>query len=226
MISFKSVLLVVSAGAFLLLTACEKTVKLDNDVRRGSYAIGQQIGQNMKSQPVDLDGDAISEGIRDALGGKPSKLKPEEIQAAMMQLQKAAMEKMKATGDKSAKAGQDYLDANKKKDGWKATASGLQYFVEKDGTGKSPSDKDTVTVRYTGTLTTGEKFDSTEGRKDGADLPVNGVIKGWSEALKMMKPGAKWKLAIPADLAYGPQGRPGIPPNSVLLFDIELVKIK
>ena len=147
------------------------------------------------------------------------------MQAAMMKLQEMAMKKQQETAETNAKAGKEYLEKNKSAAGVKTTASGLQYIVEKEGTGPSPKKDDVVKVHYKGTLTNGEQFDSSIERGQPAEFPVGGVIPGWTEALQLMKVGGKAKLFIPAELAYGPSGRPGIPPNSVLLFDVELIEI-
>lgn len=210
-------------------TACNKKADLGSDKGKASYGIGMQIGQNMKAQGVEVDPQAVAAGMEYALSGKDPKdapVKQEEIQKSMQVLQEQTMKKAQETADKNKGAGEQFLAQNKTKEGWKTTPSGLQYFVEKEGTGKSPKATDTVKVHYTGTLTTGEKFDSSVDRGEPAEFPVNGVIKGWTEALQLMKTGAKYKLAIPAELAYGASGRPGIPPNSVLLFDVELLDVK
>lgn len=225
-----AVKIAVLSGTFVFgvsfLTACEKPVKLDDDLQKGSYAVGQTIGGNIKSQPLKLDLVALVGGLKDAVEGKPSKLTPEQIKDAMMKLQQQAMGKMSESADKNKKEGEAFLEANKKKDGWKATASGLQYKVEKEGAGASPKDGDMVKVHYTGTFLNGEKFDSSRDKGEPIEFPVNGVIPGWTEALKIMKPGAKYQLAIPSDLAYGPQGKGQISPNSTLLFDVELLEVK
>ena len=216
-------------GVLVLGTACTKKADLGSDKGKASYGIGMQIGQNMKQQGVEVDPQAVAAGMEYALSGKDAKdapVKQEEIQKSMQVLQEQTMKKAQETADKNKGAGEAFLTANKAKDGWKTTASGLQYFVEKEGTGKMPKATDTVKVHYTGTLTNGEKFDSSVDRGEPAEFPVNGVIKGWTEALQLMKVGGKMKLAIPAELAYGASGRPGIPPNSVLLFDVELLDIK
>ncbi len=205
---------------------CDKPAKLDNDLQKGSYAVGQTIGGNIKSQPLQLDLPALVAGLKDAVEGKTSKLKPEEIKDAMMKLQQQAMGKMSEAGEKNKKEGEAFLAANKSKDGWKTTASGLQYKVEKEGTGNSPKDGDIVKVHYTGTFISGEKFDSSRDKGEPIEFPVNGVIPGWTEALKIMKPGALYHLAIPSDLAYGPGGKGQIAPNSTLLFDVELLDVK
>ncbi len=208
------------------LAACEKPVKLDDDLQKGSYAVGQTIGGNIKSQPLKLDLVALVGGLKDAVEGKPSKLTPEQIKDAMMKLQQQAMGKMSESAEKNKKEGDAFLETNKKKDGWKVTASGLQYKVDKEGSGTSPKDGDTVKVHYTGTFISGEKFDSSRDKNEPIEFPVNGVIPGWTEALKIMKPGARYQLAIPAELAYGPQGKGQIAPNSTLLFDVELLEVK
>ena len=210
------------AGLF----GCEKKGKVGTDQEKASYAIGQQIGKSLKMQNADVIVPSLVAGMNDAIENKDSKLKPEEMQKALQSMQESAMKKAMEQAQVNEKKGEEYLTANKAKSGWKETASGLQYQEATPGTGESPKDTDTVKVHYTGTLTTGEKFDSSRDRNEPAEFPVNGVIPGWTEALKLMKKGARWNLAIPAKLAYGPQGRPGIPPNSTLLFDVELLDIK
>ncbi|MCE3009773.1 MAG: FKBP-type peptidyl-prolyl cis-trans isomerase [Proteobacteria bacterium] len=202
---------------------CEK--KLKNDKDKASYAIGQQIGSNLKSQNIEIDADVLAQSIKDVSAGKPSKMTPEEQQQAMMKLQESLVKKQQEEAEKSKTEGAAFLEKNKANPDVKTTASGLQYQIVSEGKGKSPTVEDTVKAHYTGTLINGEKFDSSHDRGQPAEFPVGGVIKGWTEALQMMKPGGKMKLWIPADLAYGPSARPGIPANSVLLFDVELVEI-
>ncbi len=206
--------------------ACEKKAKVETDMQKASYGIGTQIGNNMKQQNIDIDTAALALGLNDAITGKELKLKPEEIQQALMKLQEMAIKKQTEVADKNKKDGQAFLDKNKGESGVKTTSSGLQYQVIKEGSGAIPTDKDTVTAHYEGKLITGEKFDSSLDRNQPADFPVTGVIAGWTEALKMMKVGSKWKLFVPPDLGYGPSPRPGIPPNSVLVFEVELMGIK
>lgn len=213
------------AVACVGLMGCEKKANLGNDKEKASYAIGTQIGKSLKAQNADVDLVALNAGLSDAVAGKEPRLKPEEMQAALMKLQEESMKKASEAAEKNQKEGAEFLEKNKAKEGVKTTASGLQYIVEKEGTGATPKETDTVKVHYTGTLTNGEKFDSSVDRGEPAVFPVNGVIPGWTEALKLMKAGSKYKLFIPANLAYGPQGRPGIPPNSVLIFDVELLEV-
>jgi len=221
--TFKKYAVVLAAGG-LALSGCEKKVKLDNDTKKASYAIGQQIGKNLKTQNIDIDGDALALSVKDAIAGK-SDMNDEDIKQAMMKLQETAMKKQNEVAEKNKKEGAEFLEKNKSQAGVKVTASGLQYIVIKEGEGKSPTKEDTVKCHYTGTLTNGEKFDSSVDRGQPAEFPVGGVIPGWTEALMMMKPGAKYKLFVPAELGYGPSGRPGIPPNSVLVFEVELLEI-
>lgn len=206
------------------MVACEK--KLDTDQKRASYAIGQQLGKNFKDNNVDFDADVLLMALKDVKESKTSKMTQEEMGKAMQKLQEMAQAKQGEVAETNKKKGDEYLEKNKAATGVKVTASGLQYVVEKEGTGKSPAETDEVKVHYTGTLVDGTKFDSSVDRGQPAEFPVNGVIKGWTEALQLMKEGSKYKLTIPADLAYGPMGRPGIPPNSVLLFDVELIEVK
>lgn len=218
----KNMVIAIAAVA-LTVVSCGKK-KLDTDTKKASYAIGQQIGSNLKQQNIEFDAEVLAQALKDASAGK-SDMSKEEQQQALMKLQELAMKKMQEQGESNKKTGQDYLEKNKTAAGVKVTASGLQYIVEKEGTGKTPTDKDTVKCHYKGTLISGETFDSSYDRGQPAEFPVAGVIPGWTEALKMMKEGAKYKLFVPSDLAYGPQGRPGIPPNSVLIFEVELLEI-
>jgi FKBP-type peptidyl-prolyl cis-trans isomerase FkpA len=210
--------------ALAFTAACQKKVSLDTDIKKASYAIGQQIGGNLKQQNIDFDADALAMSLKDASTGK-NQMSKEEMQQAMMKLQELAMKKQQETATANAKTGKEFLDKNKTAQGVQTTASGLQYIVVKEGTGASPKKEDVVRVHYTGTLTTGDKFDSSVDRGQPAEFPVGGVIPGWTEALQLMKVGGKAKLFIPPELAYGPSGRPGIPPNSVLVFEVELIDI-
>lgn len=135
------------------------------------------------------------------------------------------MKKQQEAAEENKKKGSEYLEKNKSAEGVKVTASGLQYKVEKEGDGKTPVKTDTVKAHYKGTLVDGTQFDSSYDRGQPAEFPVQGVIPGWSEALQMMKVGSKYKLFVPPELAYGASGRPGIPANSVLVFEVELIDI-
>lgn len=211
------------ASGLVLVSGCEK--KLDTDMKKASYAIGQQIGANLKSQNIDFDSDVLAMSIKEASTGKESKLKPEEMQQALMKLQENLLKKQQEEAEKNKTEGAAFLEKNKTAEGVKTTASGLQYIVVQEGTGKTPTVKDTVKAHYKGTLTNGQQFDSSYDRGQPAEFPVEGVIKGWTEALQMMKVGGKMKLFIPAELGYGAAARPGIPANSVLVFDVELIDV-
>jgi FKBP-type peptidyl-prolyl cis-trans isomerase len=198
---------------------------------RASYAIGLNIGRNMKAQEVPVNVELLIKGLRDALTGASPALNDEEMQAAVTSLQQSVMakqqEKMKAEGDKNQKAAEDFLAKNKAKEGVKTTASGLQYEVLKEGTGATPKPTDKVTVHYTGTLLDGTKFDSSMDRGEPVTFGVNQVIAGWTEALQLMKVGGKYKLYVPPALGYGPQGAGNgeIGPNSLLVFEVELLGV-
>lgn len=194
-----------------------------------SYALGTDIGNNLKRQEIDVDPKSLAAGLGDALAGK-SALTPDQVREVMGEFRNQMMAKAQAQqaeqGKKNLEAGKAFLEANAKKDGVKTTESGLQYKVVKAGTGKSPTPTDTVTVHYHGTLPDGTVFDSSVDRGEPATFPVNGVIAGWTEALQKMKVGDKWQLVIPANLAYGERSPGGaIGPNSTLVFDVELLGI-
>ena len=198
---------------------------------RASYAIGLNIGRNMKAQEVPVNVELLIKGLRDALAGTDPALTDEEMQAAVSSLQQSVMakqqEKMKMEGDKNQKAADEFLAKNKAKEGVKTTASGLQYEVLKEGTGAIPKATDKVTVHYTGTLIDGTKFDSSVDRGQPATFGVNQVIAGWTEALQLMKVGGKYRLYVPPALGYGPQGAGNgeIGPNALLIFDVELLGV-
>jgi FKBP-type peptidyl-prolyl cis-trans isomerase FklB len=184
-----------------------------------SYGMGFDMGTKLKAQSIDIDPDLLARGFKDALSGKAA-MSEQEIRTAMMAYIQELNAKKKTYND-------NFLIENKKKPGVVTLPSGLQYQVITQGNGKSPKATDTVTTNYEGKLVDGTVFDSSYKRGEPASFPVNGVIKGWTEALQLMKVGSKWKLFIPSDLAYGPQGRPPvIGPNAVLVFDIELLDVK
>lgn len=217
------IMLVTATLAVIGLVGCNKP-DLKSDKGQASYAIGQQIGRNLKAQNIEIDAKTLAASLTDAMAGK-SELKEDEIQKAMMKLQEMAMKKQTEEADKNKGKSSEFLEKNKTAEGVKVTASGLQYIVVSGGTGPMPTKNDTVKCHYKGTLTTGEQFDSSYDRGQPAEFPVGGVIPGWTEALQMMKVGSKYKLFIPAELAYGASGRPGIPPNSALVFEVELLDI-
>jgi FKBP-type peptidyl-prolyl cis-trans isomerase FklB len=197
-----------------------------------SYSIGMDIGMTLKNQSIEVDPAILSRGIKDSMSGQKPLMAEQEIRDTIAAFQKEMMAKQqelaKQMGEKNKKQGEAFLAENKKKEGVKTLASGLQYKVIKVGTGKKPKATDTVTTNYRGTLVDGTEFDSSARQGKPATFPVNGVIPGWTEALQLMEEGAKWQLFIPSNLAYGERGTPGGPigPNAALIFDIELVSIQ
>jgi FKBP-type peptidyl-prolyl cis-trans isomerase FklB len=223
---------IVVLGIFVFVTeapAQEKTPPKDKKEKTG-YAIGANIGQDMKRMSIEIDADMVAQGIKDIQAGK-LKLSDEEIRTVLTELNKEMQSKentrMKALGEKNKKEGESFLAENKKKEGIRTLPSGLQYKIIKEGTGNTPKATDTVTTNYRGTLIDGTEFDSSYKRGQPASFPVNGVIRGWTEALQLMKTGSKWQLFIPSSLAYGERGSPPvIGPHAALVFEIELLTIK
>src|SRR5213596_531743 len=219
----------------LIFTACslalplfgqEKSPQLKDQKDKVSYSIGLNIGFNLNRQNVQINPDLVAAGIKDAIAGKPQ-LTTDQIKEIMATFEKDMEQKQKAAGEKNASEGAKFLDENKKKDGVKTTASGLQYKVIKDGAGAQPKATDTVTVNYRGTLIKGTEFDSSYKRGQPATFPVNGVIKGWTEALQLMKVGSKYQLFIASNLAYGERAvSPDLSANSTLIFEVELLDAK
>ncbi|MBX0332868.1 FKBP-type peptidyl-prolyl cis-trans isomerase [Pontibacter sp. HSC-14F20] len=191
-----------------------------------SYIIGRDMAANLQKQGIEIEAASFMNGLQEVIAGEPSSLSQQEIQMAMMALQQEMQEKQGAKGGENQKAGEAFLAENKNKEGIKTLPSGLQYQVLEEGTGKSPAASDKVTTHYHGTLIDGTVFDSSYERGQPATFPVNGVIAGWTEALQLMKEGAKWRLFIPSDLAYGSQGAGDvIGPNTTLIFDVELISV-
>jgi FKBP-type peptidyl-prolyl cis-trans isomerase len=193
------------------------------------YALGMQIGRSLQSQGLEINVDMLAEGMRGFLSGT-AKLTDQQFQACMENLQQEAMQKMEAekaaSGSVNKARGEKFLAENKSKDGVKTTASGLQYKVIKEGTGKKPAKENTVKVHYTGTTIDGKVFDSSVERGEPIEFPLAGVISGWTEGVQLMSVGSKYTLYIPSNLAYGEQGAgQAIGPNETLIFDVELLDI-
>ena len=209
----------------------QQKAKLKTKQDSASYALGVDIGRNMKRQDVELDLNVLLAGMKDAMAAGKLQLTDEQMQAVLQSFQMEMMQKIQAKRAKEAEEntaqGKKFLADNAKKEGVKTTASGLQYkVITANASGKSPSDTSTVRVHYKGTLINGTEFDSSYKRGTPTEFPVNGVIKGWTEALKLMKTGEKYQLTIPAELAYGAQGAPpSIPGNATLIFEVELLEI-
>ena len=210
-------------------TPAPLTLKTQKD--KFSYALGMKMGENLQKQSVPVDPAILTRGLKDGLAGGKTLLTDQEAQAAIGEVQadlrKKQQEKMQAAGDANKKEGDAFLTGNKAKEGVVTLPSGLQYKILKDGTGPKPAATDSVVCNYRGTLINGTEFDSSYKRGEPATFPVNGVIKGWTEALQLMPVGSKWQLFVPSDLAYGERGpSPDIGPNSTLIFEVELISIQ
>ena len=223
----KTILLTFLALTVSLSTAIAKEeLALDTEKKKISYAVGRNIGESVLASGIDIDFDVFTASVKEAMVGAPGRLTEAEKMEVGAAIQKQQQDHAaKVTGENKS-IGQEFLGKNAKKDGVKVLPSGLQYKVVTAGTGKSPGSSDSVTVHYRGTLIDGTVFDSSIKRGQPATFPVNGVIKGWTEALQLMKEGAKWQLFIPSDLAYGERGAgANIGPHATLIFDVELIKI-
>ena len=196
-----------------------------------SYALGMKMGANLQKQSVPVDPAILARGLKDGLAGGKTLLTDDEAQAALKAVQDELHAKQQAMVQQAASAnkkeGEGFLAANKGKDGIVTLASGLQYKILKEGTGPKPAATDSVVCNYQGTLIDGKEFDSSYKRGQPVTFPVNGVIKGWTEALQLMPVGSKWQLFIPADLAYGDRGAGAdIGPGATLIFEVELLSIE
>jgi FKBP-type peptidyl-prolyl cis-trans isomerase FklB len=203
--------------------------ELTTQEQKASYAIGVNIGSGISQQGLaeDVDLAAIALGMQDAVAGA-LKLTPEELEAAMQEFSAAMQAKQQAAMQVQAQAGVEFLAKNASEPGVQTTASGLQYLVMTEGAdadAAKPSATDTVTVHYHGTLIDGTVFDSSVDRGEPIPLALNGVIPGWTEGLQLMNVGDKYRFFIPSDLGYGEAGAGPIPPNSTLIFEVELISI-
>ena len=213
----------------MILMACQgntqEKVQLKTTNDSVSYAIGVDIGKNLKRQSIEITPAVLAAGIRDAADSTKMLLTEEQCQGVMLSFQHSMVSK---EFEKHKKEGEAYLAANKSKEGVVTTASGLQYKIVTAGKGPKPDSSQTVTVNYRGTLIDGTEFDSSVKRGQPLTYPVKGFVKGWTEALLMMPVGSKWDLVIPYNLAYGEAGAGGgaIPPGATLLMELELLAIK
>ena len=199
--------------------------------QKASYSIGVNFINRMSAQGIELDLNSLTHGIKDASKGNETALTNEEMAQALKEFQEkinnAKLEEQNKIANVNLEIGKSFLEDNATMDGVITTKSGLQYKVVKEGDGATPTADDTVVTHYEGRLVDGRVFDSSYKRNQPATFPVKGVIKGWTEALQLMKVGSKWQLFIPSDLAYGASKRGElIQPNSTLVFDIELLEIK
>lgn len=197
---------------------------------QASYGIGINIGENLKADGLEINVEALAQGIKDALANAKPRLDQAQIAAALQafqqEMQAKSAARAKVAGEKNLGEGRAFLAANKTKQGVVTLPSGLQYTVLTPGNGPSPKLTDTVRTHYHGTLIDGTVFDSSVERKEPATFPVGRVIRGWTEALQLMNVGSKWRLFVPSELAYGPQGQGPIGPHAVLVFDVELLGIE
>jgi FKBP-type peptidyl-prolyl cis-trans isomerase FklB len=214
-----------AAGAAVLKTKKDKF----------SYALGMNVGANLgtslRKQSVDFDPNMVAQGLKTSLAGGKTLMTQEEAQALLKEVQtemlKKQQDKMQVVGEANKKEGEAFLAANKGKEGVVTLPSGLQYKVLKEGNGPKPAATDTVVCNYRGTLINGTEFDSSYKRGEPATFPVNGVIKGWTEALQLMPVGSKWQLFIPSSMAYAERGAGAdIGPNATLIFEVELMSIQ
>ncbi len=205
-------------------------VTLSTPLHQSSYLIGRDLAANFTRQGLTIEVEALAEGLRAALAGEPSAISEADARAVMTRLQQdlqAAQEaKAMSAADDNRREGQAFLAKNGLRPEVTTLPSGLQYEVLRPGTGPKPTRRDNVTTHYHGTLLDGTIFDSSVEREEPATFPVGGVIAGWTEALQLMGTGAKWRLFVPANLAYGAQGAGGdIGPHATLIFDVELLKV-
>ena len=222
-VGFGLVLVLVAGGAFA-------EDKFPTPKEKIGYAIGMNIGLNMKQQKLDVDPGQVAAGLKAAFSGAETALSQEEMSQVLTAFQQEMQQKQVAEQTRQASenlaAAKTFLAENGKKKGVVTLDSGLQYKVIEAGKGATPTADSTVKVHYRGTLIDGTQFDSSYDRGEPVSFPVKGVIAGWTEALQLMKEGDKWQLVIPPELAYAERGAPPvIPPNSALIFEVELLKV-
>jgi len=227
-------LLTVGLGLAMMpspIRAADDKPAFKDDREKASYALGLNVGGFIKRNNMDLDLDVLTSALRDAAAGKEARLTDQQVQEAMRNYQQEARKK---TAEKNKKEGEAFLEENKKKDGVKTRAVSLpngvtaefQYKIITEGTGAMPKSNDVVSVNYKGTLINGKEFDSTAKRGTPLKRAANQVIRGWTEALQLMKVGSKWEIYLPAALAYGDMGNPNIEPGATLIFEMELLAVE
>jgi FKBP-type peptidyl-prolyl cis-trans isomerase FklB len=227
MIRFVIVIAMALAGT----ASAQEARELKSQKEKLSYALGMDLANQLKGQSVEIDPDIFAQAVKDVMSGSKLLLTDDQARAAIAELQKVMMQKQQAqnaqVAEKNKADGLAFLAKNKTAEGVVTLPSGLQYKILKPGEGKKPTLTDTVTCNYRGTLINGTEFDSSYKQNQPVSFPVNGVIKGWTEALQLMTVGSKWQLFLPPDLAYGERGAGNaIPPNSALIFEVELISIQ
>ena len=203
----------------------ETTVSFENDVDRFSYAFGLQIGGSLKTSQIELNPALFAKGVEDTIKGAKPAMTEQQVKDTLTSFTQAREARARAAAEKNLADGKAFLEANAKKEGVKVLPSGLQYKILKEGAGPTPAERDRVRVNYRGTLIDGTEFDSSYIKNEPVEFGLSQVIQGWTEALKMMKEGAKWQIFVPSDLGYGARPQQKIPLNSVLIFEIELLKV-
>ena len=216
---------VMIAGA----AVAEDALDLSDENNRINYSLGHQLGSDFKRQQLDMNPDAVVQGMRDALSGAEPQMTPQEMRETLVGFKKRLAEQQREQRQRNVEnelgllaEGKQFLEQNAKNEGVVTTASGLQYQVLEEGSGRSPGPADTVTVEYRGTLVDGTEFDSSAKHGGPATFKLDAVIKGWSEGLQLMKEGGKAKLFIPQELAYGQRGPLA---HRALIFDVELISV-
>jgi FKBP-type peptidyl-prolyl cis-trans isomerase FkpA len=225
----RSTLIAAALSAALAAPSAFAVDKLTTEKEKVSYMVGMDMANGLQPIKDEIDLAIVTQALRDALAGGKMLMTQEEQQAVrqtfIQKMQGKQEEQRKEVAGKNQSAGEAFLASNKSKAGVKSTASGMQYQVITEGKGAKPAATDTVKVHYVGTLLDGSKFDSSIDRGEPAQFPLNGVIAGWTEGLQLMPVGSKYKFWIPGNLAYGDRGRPGIEPNALLTFEVELLEI-
>ncbi len=196
---------------------------------KDSYSLGYEFGQNLKRQRLDLDPEVLLAAITDALSGKSPRLDPADMRGSLLQMRHKIMinqdKHVREVAAKNLSESTAFLEQNRSKEGVTTLPSGLQYRIVREGSGPRPGADDAVTVHFRGTLSDGREFDSSRTRDEAPTININGVIKGWTEALQLMPAGSVWQLFIPPELGYGSRQFGRIPPNSALVFELELLSV-
>ena len=200
--------------------------ELKTDKDKLSYALGMNVGENLRKQGLDVDPDLFAKAFAQAFSGGKTAMSDQEMQTVLMTAAREIQKKQAENAEQAQMEGEKFLAENKTKEGVVTLASGLQYKILKQGTGEKPTLADTVVCNYKGTLINGTEFDASEKHGGPATFPVKGVIAGWTEALQLMPVGSKWQLFVPSNLAYGAHGPAEIGPNATLIFEVELVSIQ
>ncbi len=226
----RSVPLTALVAAVTITSFAQAETKLTETKDKVSYSIGADIGSTIKRQGIDVDPEKLLLGLKDAYAGGKLAMTDEEMKSTMESFQKEMMAKVSKKREEDARknkeAGEKFLAENKKKDGVKTTASGLQYKIVTEGKGEKPKETDTVVTHYRGTTIDGKEFDSSYKRNEPAEFPLAGVIKGWTEGLQLIPVGTTAEFYVPAELAYGDNAPPEIGPGQTLIFKVELLSIK